>query len=169
MWREGGREDWFSLIYVIMLFSATFITSELMERFPFSWKIYLSMALAFGRLFSFVILYTVGRTPWKGDQHDGRPLPTHRTTETQNKRKRHPCLEWYSNPRCQRSSERRHFMLASSLQIMKRLLLIHVGRIIFAFLFPTLKFVLKKFQEKIDTGREVWKGKCKVGNTSRKI
>jgi hypothetical protein len=39
-----------------------------------------------GRFFSFLILYTVGRTPWTGDQPIARPLPTHRTTQTQNKR-----------------------------------------------------------------------------------
>jgi hypothetical protein len=33
----------------------------------------------------------------------------HRTTQTQNKRK-HPCLEWDSNPRSHRSRGRRHFM-----------------------------------------------------------
>jgi hypothetical protein len=33
-----------------------------------------------------VSLYTVGRTPWTGDQPVARPLPTHRTTQTQNKR-----------------------------------------------------------------------------------
>jgi hypothetical protein len=38
------------------------------------------------RSFSFLILYTVGRTPWTGDQPVTRPLPTHRTTQTQNKR-----------------------------------------------------------------------------------
>jgi hypothetical protein len=37
-------------------------------------------------LFSFLILYTVGRTSWTGDQPVSRPLPTHRTTRTQNKR-----------------------------------------------------------------------------------
>jgi hypothetical protein len=37
-------------------------------------------------LFSFLILYTVGRTPWTVDQPVARPLPTHRTTQTQNKR-----------------------------------------------------------------------------------
>jgi hypothetical protein len=37
-------------------------------------------------LFSFLILYTVGRTPWRGDQPVARPLPTHRTTQTQDKR-----------------------------------------------------------------------------------
>jgi hypothetical protein len=37
--------------------------------------------------FSFLIcIYTVGRTPWAGDQPIARPLPTHRTTQTQNKR-----------------------------------------------------------------------------------
>jgi hypothetical protein len=37
------------------------------------------------RFFSFLILYTVDRTPWTGDQPVARPLPTHRTTQTQNK------------------------------------------------------------------------------------
>jgi hypothetical protein len=36
--------------------------------------------------FSFVILYTVGRAPWTEDQPVARPLPTHRSTQTQNKR-----------------------------------------------------------------------------------
>jgi hypothetical protein len=39
-----------------------------------------------GRCFTFVILYTVGRTPWKGDQPVARPRYTHRTAPTQNKR-----------------------------------------------------------------------------------
>jgi hypothetical protein len=44
-------------------------------------SIYLSTALVdLGRFFSFVILYTVGRTPWTGNQPVARPLPTHRTT-----------------------------------------------------------------------------------------
>jgi hypothetical protein len=36
--------------------------------------------------FSFLILYTVGRTPWTGDQAIARPLSAHRTAQTQNKR-----------------------------------------------------------------------------------
>jgi hypothetical protein len=44
-----------------------------------------SPLLDLGRFFSFLILYTVGRTPWTGDQPVARPLPTHRTTQTQNK------------------------------------------------------------------------------------
>jgi hypothetical protein len=35
--------------------------------------------------FTFLILYTVGRTPWTEDEPVARPLPTHRT-QTQNKR-----------------------------------------------------------------------------------
>jgi hypothetical protein len=45
-----------------------------------------SPLLDLGRFFSFLILHTVGRTPWTGDQAVARPLPTHRTTQTQNKR-----------------------------------------------------------------------------------
>jgi hypothetical protein len=40
--------------------------------------------LGLGRFFSFLILYTVGRTPGMGDQPAARPLPTHRTTQTHN-------------------------------------------------------------------------------------
>jgi hypothetical protein len=37
-------------------------------------------------LCSFLILYTVGMTPWAGDQPVARPLPIHMTTRLQNKR-----------------------------------------------------------------------------------
>jgi hypothetical protein len=36
-------------------------------------------------LFSFLILHTVGRTPWARDHTAVRPLLTHRKTQTQNK------------------------------------------------------------------------------------
>jgi hypothetical protein len=42
--------------------------------------------LDLGRFFSLLILYSVGRTHWTGDQPISRPLPTHRTTQTQNNR-----------------------------------------------------------------------------------
>jgi hypothetical protein len=66
-------------------------------------------SLDLDRFFSFLILYTIGRTSWTGDQPVTRPMPTHRWTQTQNKRTqyRHPCLERDSYPRAQRSSERR--------------------------------------------------------------
>jgi hypothetical protein len=37
-------------------------------------------------LCQFLNLYTVRRTLWTGDQPVARPLPAHRTTQTQNKR-----------------------------------------------------------------------------------
>jgi hypothetical protein len=45
-----------------------------------------SSLLNLARFFSFLIFYTVGTTLWTGDQPVARPLPTHRTTQTQNKR-----------------------------------------------------------------------------------
>jgi hypothetical protein len=39
-----------------------------------------------GHFFSVLILCTICRTPWKGDEPVARPLPTHRTAQTQNKR-----------------------------------------------------------------------------------
>jgi hypothetical protein len=47
-------------------------------------------------LFQFPNIYTVARAPGMGDQAVAKPLPTHSTTETQNKRTqyRHPFLEW---------------------------------------------------------------------------
>jgi hypothetical protein len=46
-----------------------------------------------GLFFSFVIFFT--QTPWMSDQPVDKPLPTHRATQTQNKRAQtHPCLEW---------------------------------------------------------------------------
>jgi hypothetical protein len=44
------------------------------------------LLLRLGSFFSFLILYTVGGTPWTGDQSVARWLPLDRTTRTQNKR-----------------------------------------------------------------------------------
>jgi hypothetical protein len=44
------------------------------------------LLLDLGCFFSFLILYTVGRTPWTEDQPVARPLPIHRATQTHNKR-----------------------------------------------------------------------------------
>jgi hypothetical protein len=60
-----------------------------------------------GLFFSFVIF----KTAWTSDQPFARPLPKHRTTQTQNKRThKHTCLGCDWNPQSHRSSERRHFM-----------------------------------------------------------
>jgi hypothetical protein len=45
-----------------------------------------SLLLGPGLFFRFVIRYTVDRTPCTGDQSVARPLPTHRTAQTQNTR-----------------------------------------------------------------------------------
>jgi hypothetical protein len=47
--------------------------------------IWLYSPLDLGRFFSFLILYIVCRTQWTRKQPVARPLPTHRTTQTQNK------------------------------------------------------------------------------------
>jgi hypothetical protein len=52
-----------------------------------------SPLLGLGRFFSFLIFYKVGRTPWMGCDPIARPLPTHRTTQIQNKR-RQTCMPW---------------------------------------------------------------------------
>jgi hypothetical protein len=74
-----------------------------------------SPLLDLGRFFSFLILHTVGRTPWTGDQPVARPqsvrllgrgisLSQGRYLHTEQHKHRinvhrHPCLEWCSNPR----------------------------------------------------------------------
>jgi hypothetical protein len=47
----------------------------------------LQQFLGFGRLFSLLILYTVGRTPWMGNQSVTRPLSTYKETQAQIKHK----------------------------------------------------------------------------------
>jgi hypothetical protein len=50
-------------------------------------SVYGSTALVnFDRFFQFLNPYTVGMTFFTGDQPVGRPLPTHRRTQIQNKR-----------------------------------------------------------------------------------
>jgi hypothetical protein len=46
-----------------------------------------------GCFFSFLILYTVGRSPWMGDQSHCEA-----TIYTQENTHRHPCLKWDLNP-----------------------------------------------------------------------
>jgi hypothetical protein len=60
-------------------------------RLPvFSHSLYISLWLyslcGHWPLFQSLTLFTIGRTPWTGDQPIARPLPTHRTTQPQNKR-----------------------------------------------------------------------------------
>jgi hypothetical protein len=69
-----------------------------------------SPLLDLGRFFSILIRYTVGRNPWTGDQPVARPLPTHRTSQTQSKRTQ-TCMPWVGfEPTIPALSERRFFM-----------------------------------------------------------
>jgi hypothetical protein len=61
-----------------------FDTMLLLNLFIHQWLY--SPLLGHVRFFSFVILYTDCRTPWTGDQPVARPISTHRTAQTQNKR-----------------------------------------------------------------------------------
>jgi hypothetical protein len=47
---------------------------------------WLYILLDLRRFFRFLIPFTIGRNPWTGDQPVAGPLPTHSTTQTQNKR-----------------------------------------------------------------------------------
>jgi hypothetical protein len=79
-------------------------------QIPFFFLFFFSLALqppwALASSFSFMIIFTDGRTPWTSDQLVIRPLPKHRI----NTYTKHPCLVWGSNPRSQLTSERRQFM-----------------------------------------------------------
>jgi hypothetical protein len=73
--------------------------------------VYLSMAVQpFVEPWTLIIFYTVGRTPWTGDQ----PLQDLYLYTEQHKHRMnghiHPCLEWDSNQRPQCLSGRRRFM-----------------------------------------------------------
>jgi hypothetical protein len=70
---------------VVLLITITVRGAELQYHHHHHPWLY-SPLLGSGRFFSFVILYTFGRTPWTGDQPVARLLPTHRTAQTQNKR-----------------------------------------------------------------------------------
>jgi hypothetical protein len=61
-------------------------------------------------LFQFLNLYTVGRTPWTRDEPVARPLTTHRTTKTQNKRTQTNMPRVGFEPMTQCLSGRKQFM-----------------------------------------------------------
>jgi hypothetical protein len=62
-------------------------------------------------LFRFFIFYTDDRIPWTGAQPIARPLPTRRTTQTQNKRIETSMPRMGFEPTIQCSSERRVHVL----------------------------------------------------------
>jgi hypothetical protein len=95
--------------------SSTYVQPICLSVFrpPIYLSIYLwlySSLLYLSRLFSLLILYTLDRTPWTGiSLSEGRYLHTEQHKYRINAH-RHPCFVWDSNPRSQRSSERRQFI-----------------------------------------------------------
>jgi hypothetical protein len=80
----------------IYLSNLSIYESNLSSSLSIYLSIYLSVCLSIylwlysplldiGRFFSFLIFYTVGRASWTGDKPVSRPLPAHRTAQTQNK------------------------------------------------------------------------------------
>jgi hypothetical protein len=61
----------------IFLLLSTSSSSSSSSSYYYYYYYYSYTALGLGRFFSFLILYTVRRTPWTGDQAVARPLPTH--------------------------------------------------------------------------------------------
>jgi hypothetical protein len=66
-----------------MFYKAKIHNANLSPLSPLSLWIY--SLLDRGRFLSFLIVYTISKTPWMGDQPVARPLPAQRITQTQNK------------------------------------------------------------------------------------
>jgi hypothetical protein len=62
----------------------TFMTCSIKHRNTFSHWLYSPLG-PWPLIFQFHDHFTDGRTPWTSDQPVARPLPKHRTTQTQNK------------------------------------------------------------------------------------
>jgi hypothetical protein len=104
------------MLFYLSIYLSIYLSAYLSICLSIYLPIYLSIygftvvLLDLSRFFSFLILYTVSRTPWMSDQPVARPPPTYTTTQTQNKRThRHSFLECDSNPRSQLSREGRWF------------------------------------------------------------
>jgi hypothetical protein len=74
----------------------------------------LQSVVGHSQFFSFLIIYTVDRNAWPGDQPAAKLLPTYRTTQTQKKRTQTSMPAVGSNPHSHLSSERRLFMLQTA-------------------------------------------------------
>jgi hypothetical protein len=83
-------------------------------------SIYLQLFVDLRRFFSFLICtQSAGLCGLEISPSQGRYLHTEQHKHRINAH-RHPCLEWDSNPRSQRSSERRRFMPLIPFSIFKR-------------------------------------------------
>jgi hypothetical protein len=74
---ESDKEDMLNIkANLNSLLTLCFVTVIFTESEFYLWLY--SLLLDLGHVFSFLILYAVGRTPWMGDQPVTGPLPTHR-------------------------------------------------------------------------------------------
>jgi hypothetical protein len=80
----GQDTDYYDSLFPVILLSPSvpmflqFWEMTIMHSFVYSSQPLQPLSLGPGHFFSFVILYTVGKTPWTGDQSVARPLPTYR-------------------------------------------------------------------------------------------
>jgi hypothetical protein len=65
----------------------------------FFYPFLLYRTLTVSRFFIFLLSYTIGRTPWTGDQPVARPLPKYTITQTQNKSTHTPNIHTISGIR----------------------------------------------------------------------
>jgi hypothetical protein len=70
-----------SKLFLLLIFLFPVDFNEPVSFFSLS----LQPSWALASAFSFMIIFTDGRTPWTSHQLVARPLPKHRTTQTQNK------------------------------------------------------------------------------------
>jgi hypothetical protein len=68
-----------------------------------------SLPVPIQNFWTYESVWTIGRTPWTGDQPNARPLPAQDNTIQKNA-DTHPCLERDSNPLSQCSSGRKHYV-----------------------------------------------------------
>jgi hypothetical protein len=85
---KHGNESSSSVRVISLIPLSISISTYLTTYLPTYLSVYLWLysPLDLGRFFTSLILYTVGRIAWTGDQTVAKPLPAHRTAQTQNKR-----------------------------------------------------------------------------------
>jgi hypothetical protein len=99
----------FSYPLTSIIFSFTFCMLSVSENIFFSPDLEPLWALASD--FKFHDHFADGRIPWTSDQLVARPLPKHRTTQTQNKHYTvHPCLLWDSKPLSRLQNEQKQYI-----------------------------------------------------------
>jgi hypothetical protein len=76
----------YNIYLYLSIYPSVYLSVCLPTHPPTYLPTYLSLynpLLDLGGFFRFLILYTVGRTPWTGDQPDARPIPIQHNTNTE--------------------------------------------------------------------------------------